>query len=197
MASRTNHANRQSEQDRDARLGELLSILKQEPEPEANFEERFLYNFKDKLAQELVRKPARSLLWEHIATFLGHRRAVAYSTASTAGALALAIVAWPGSADNRTAEHDFLAQGEDAFSQLAAEHDFNPALTSRFAKRTGKHHFAFASYDDNGSTSIALTNPEDADNTLPNLVSDRATLVPFEAGSRQGAATSYSGYGAF
>lgn len=196
MAPRTT-PNHLSEEERDARLGDLLSMLKQEPEPEANFEERFLYNFKDRLAQELVRKPARSLLWEHIATFLGHRRAMAYSTASTAGALALAIVAWPGSSDNNVPEKDFLAQGDDAFSQLAAEHDFNPALTSRFAKRTGKHRFAFASYEDNGSTNIALTHPEETDNALPNLVSDRATLVPFDAGSHSASSGTYSGYGAF
>lgn len=186
------HTPSPSEDDREARLGALLSMLKQEPEPEANFEERFLYNFKDRLAQELVRKPARSLLWEHIATFLGHRRAMAYSTASTAGALALAIVAWPGSAD----EYDsgMLATQEDAFSQLAQEHTFNAALAPRFTQRSGKHRFAFADYESNGSTSIALTTPEE-ENSLPNLVSDRATLVPFDA--RHSAGTSYSGYGSF
>lgn len=188
------HTPSPSEDNRGARLGELLSILKQEPEPEANFEERFLYNFKDRLAQELVRKPARSLLWEHIATFLSHRRAMAYGTASTAGALALAIVAWPGSAD----EYDVggLAAREDSFSlqQLAKEHNFNAAMAPHFAQRSGKHRFAFTDYESSGSTRIALTTPED-ENSLPNLVSDRATLVPFDAGHNGG--TSYSGYGSF
>lgn len=197
MAPRTDSSNNMSADDRDARLSDLLAMLKQEPEPEANFEERFLYNFKERLAQELVRKPARSFLWEHIATFLGHRRAMAYGTASAAGALALAIVAWPGSADEQPIQGDYLAQGDDAFSQLAAEHTFTPTLGTRFEKRTGKHRFAYASYEDNGSTNIALTNPEDSASALPNLVSDRATLVPFDINTQQGRGGTYSGYGAF
>ncbi len=194
MDQRTNQP---SENERDARLGELLSLLKQQPQAEANFEERFLYNFKDRLAQELVRKPARSLLWEHIATFLGHRRAMAYGTASTAGALALAVVAWPGSSSEYDAGALAAHDHEDAFSlhQLAqGEHNFNAALAPRFVKRSGKHRFAFADYEHSASTSIALT-PEEDDSSLPNLVSDHATLVPFDGG-RTGSA-SYSGYGAF
>lgn len=77
-------------------LRELLSLLKVESQPEANFEERFLYNYKERLAQESVCKPAHSLLWERLTTFLGTRRSLTYGTTSTAGALALAVIVWPG-----------------------------------------------------------------------------------------------------
>lgn len=77
-------------------LKELLSLLKVEQHPEANFEERFLYNYKERLAQESVCKPAHCLLWERLATFLGTRRSWTYGTTSTAGALALAVIVWPG-----------------------------------------------------------------------------------------------------
>ena len=44
----------------------LLAALRQEPHPEANFEDRFVHDFRDRVARYAVTRPARKVLWEHI-----------------------------------------------------------------------------------------------------------------------------------
>ncbi|MBR5523099.1 MAG: hypothetical protein IKV82_06510 [Akkermansia sp.] len=70
----------------------LLAGLRKEATPEANFEERFLYDFHERIAREAVCRPARKLLWEHIRQFIANfgGRKLAYG-ASTLGAGALAL----------------------------------------------------------------------------------------------------------
>ncbi|MBR5886614.1 MAG: hypothetical protein IKZ07_00225 [Akkermansia sp.] len=55
----------------------MLSLLRVEPAPEADFEGRFLEEFKRRLAVNNVTMPARARLWEHVAQFfenIGVRR---------------------------------------------------------------------------------------------------------------------------
>ncbi len=55
----------------------MLSMLRVEPAPEADFEGRFLEEFKRRLAVNNVTMPARARLWEHVAQFfenIGVRR---------------------------------------------------------------------------------------------------------------------------
>ncbi len=70
----------------------LLTSLRKEATPEAHFEERFLYDFHERIAREAVCRPARTLLWEHIRQFLSNLwgRKLAYS-ASTLGAGMIAL----------------------------------------------------------------------------------------------------------
>ncbi len=77
----------------------LLSSLKVEPAPEADFESRFLYDLRERLAQESVCCSARRLLWERVVQlFAGFGpRKLAYSASSLGlGALALGFFALPG-----------------------------------------------------------------------------------------------------
>ncbi len=77
----------------------LLSSLKVEATPEADFESRFLYDFHDRVARESVCRPARRLLWEHLLQFASNfgRRGLAYGASTLGiGALAVGFFTWPG-----------------------------------------------------------------------------------------------------
>ncbi len=53
-------------------LVELLATLRIEPVAEANYEERFLSDLKDRIARDAVCRPARALLWQHLMQFFGN-----------------------------------------------------------------------------------------------------------------------------
>lgn len=73
------------------KIVKMLSMLRVEPAPEADFESRFLADFKNRVASDSVTRPARVLLWEHVRQFLdnvgGVRRWAMVSTS-------LAVVAF-------------------------------------------------------------------------------------------------------
>lgn len=75
----------------------LLRTLRIEATPEANFEERFLWDFRERLAREAVCRPARALLWEHVLQAihnLGGRK-LAWSLSSFGvGALCMGALFW-------------------------------------------------------------------------------------------------------
>lgn len=76
----------------DEELVLLLRALRVEAVPEAQFEERFLYEFRERLAHEMVSRPARVLLWEHILHLLsniGRRRLLWGASSLGAGVLCL------------------------------------------------------------------------------------------------------------
>lgn len=80
-------------------LEALLASLKKEVTPEANFEERFLYDFRERVTREAVCCPARHRLWEHAMQMLanfGHRRLACGASTLGIGALAVGYVALPG-----------------------------------------------------------------------------------------------------
>lgn len=81
-----------TQNDADARLLALLATLKQDVTPEAGFEERFLYDFHERVARETVCCPAHKRLLEHLMQFLGNfgMRRWAYG-ASTLSVCALAV----------------------------------------------------------------------------------------------------------
>ncbi len=83
----------------DADLTRLLASMKVAPAPEADFEERFLYDLRERLARESVCCSARRLLWDHIVQFLTNfgSRKLAYSASTLGlGALAVGFFALPG-----------------------------------------------------------------------------------------------------
>lgn len=80
----------------DAEITLLLRTLRIEVSHEANFEERFMYDFRERLAREAVCRPARLLLWEHLLHLLTNvgRRRIWWSSASAAALLCVCAVAW-------------------------------------------------------------------------------------------------------
>lgn len=50
----------------------LLRTLRIEATREMNFEERFMYDFRERLVREAACRPARVLLWEHLLQMLGN-----------------------------------------------------------------------------------------------------------------------------
>lgn len=75
----------------------LLQCLRIEATPEAHFEERFIYDFHERLAHAAVTRSARSLMWEHLLHLLdnlGGRR-LAWSLSSFGvGALCMGVLFW-------------------------------------------------------------------------------------------------------
>ncbi len=75
----------------------LLKTLLVEATPEADFEERFLYDFRERVVRETACRSARSLLWEHFMIFLdsvGIRRIALGASTFSLGALCVGIWAW-------------------------------------------------------------------------------------------------------
>lgn len=58
--------------DEHAELTDLLRSLRTEPTPEAHFEERFIADFHDRLAERIVYKPICSLLWDHVVLYFSN-----------------------------------------------------------------------------------------------------------------------------
>ncbi|MBQ2813822.1 MAG: hypothetical protein IJE66_02290 [Akkermansia sp.] len=76
----------------EAELLALLATLRVESTPEANFEERFLYDFHERVVRETVCCPAHRRVWEHVMQILTNfgRRRLVYG-ASTLGVGVLAV----------------------------------------------------------------------------------------------------------
>lgn len=75
----------------------LLRSLRLEATPEAHFEARFIYDFRERLAREAVCRPARSLMWEHILQLVNNfgGRRLAWSLSSFGvGALCMGALFW-------------------------------------------------------------------------------------------------------
>lgn len=53
-------------------LVELLATLRVEPVKEADYEERFLFDLRERIARDAVCRPARALLWQHLLQFFGN-----------------------------------------------------------------------------------------------------------------------------
>jgi len=101
----------------------LLAALRVEAVPEADFEGRFLYDLRERIAREVVCCPARTLLWEHIVQFLtnlGRRRRLAFgATACGAFALCSAYLAWASSGSTEVhAEATLTNRFESTLSSL-------------------------------------------------------------------------------
>lgn len=82
----------------DDELVALLNSLKVEPSSEADFEGRFLHDFRNRLAQQALLRPARKLLWEHlllkITNFGKLKWAACGATSLGVGVLAVGLLTW-------------------------------------------------------------------------------------------------------
>lgn len=106
----------------EAQLLALLASLKVEATPEANFEERFLYDFHDRIARETVCCPAHQRVWEHLMQFLhnfGKRKLVFGASTLGVGALTMGYMIVPSSTDDSTNPRVLVAKRfDDAVSAL-------------------------------------------------------------------------------
>ncbi|MGN0820276.1 MAG: hypothetical protein ACI4OX_00635 [Akkermansia sp.] len=108
----------------------LLATLKQEPTPEANFEERFLCDFHDMVAREVVCTPARHRVWQHLLqlfTGMGRRKLAFGASTLSVGALALGVFAIPGADDEAaTLPKSSIQPGFSIFSPSSASRSTRP-----------------------------------------------------------------------
>ena len=99
----------------------LLATLKAEATPEANFEERFLYDFHDRIVRETVCCPAHRRVWEHllqILTNFGKKRLVWGASTLGVGVLAMGIMIDPSSDDISDARVQVAKRFDDTVSSL-------------------------------------------------------------------------------
>ena len=79
-------------------LTSMLSDLKIDAAPEADFEARFLHDFRERVAADAVTKSARSLLWDHIKMMfsnMGKQKWAFGATSLCACGLAIGLLTWP------------------------------------------------------------------------------------------------------
>ncbi len=79
-------------------LTSLLAELKVDAAPEADFEARFLHDFRERIAADAVTKSARSLLWDHIKMKfcnMGRLKWAYGATSLCACVLAIGVFTWP------------------------------------------------------------------------------------------------------
>ncbi len=96
----------------------LLSSMKVQPAPETDFESRFLYDLRERLARESVCCSARRLLWDHVVQLLMNfgPRKLAYGASTLGlGALAVGFYALPG---DETAASGVVAAAKTPLTRL-------------------------------------------------------------------------------
>lgn len=144
----------------------LLRALRVEAAPEAHFEERFLYDFRERLVREAVCRPARMLLWEHLLHAIsnfGRRRLLWGASSFGLGMLCLGTLAWQhsgGSARSVVAQSSYgspvepqplmanRASAEDVVRTTVRRRTSRRAYTESLAARTGDAGFASAGGED-------------------------------------------------
>lgn len=120
---------------REAQLLALLATMKVEATPEADFEERFLYHFHERVTQEIVCAPAHRRALDHILQALrnfGFGKIAFGSSALGIGALAIGLFTVPDVQEAHVADAP-VAKGRHLESSLSS---LAPALASDLAACT-------------------------------------------------------------
>jgi hypothetical protein len=114
-------------------LTSLLSGLKIDASPEADFESRFLHDFRERVAADAVTKSARSLLWDHIKMMfsnMGKQKLAFGATSLCACGFAIGFLTWPSDDEPTT-----YGNVENSGSAAVA---VNPEPATTFVKDNGK-----------------------------------------------------------
>ena len=108
--------------DQEARLLAILATMKVQATPEADFEERFLYHFHERVTQEIVCTPAHRRALDHVLQLLqnfGVRKIAYGSSALGIGALALGFFSIPETQENGIASTHKPNRFETSLASLA------------------------------------------------------------------------------
>lgn len=177
----------------------LLTSLRKEATPEAHFEERFLYDFHERIAREAVCRPARTLLWEHIRQFLSNLcgRKLAYSASTLgAGMIALGIYSFQDSQEVLTNKASFVgdaalvdhmdnsldklnSEAQDDFDAISVGETENKSF-SRNRLSLARHKAAYAIQDESdvlyvsSSRPVNMGLPSGMDSDFPSLTTNLA-----------------------
>lgn len=120
-------------------LVQLLATLRVETTREVGFEDRFLYDFHERVAQAAVVRPARYQLWEHLMqalTNFGGRR-LAYGASSLGiGAFAVAFFVLPQDGPRSPIAAAALNRFDNSITTLTPglSRDFDSCTTIRVEK---------------------------------------------------------------
>lgn len=79
------------EREQENRLVELLSTLKQDATPEADFESRFLADFRERVVRTAACRSARNLFWEHLKMFFSNAGPSRCAWGAAVGCVALFV----------------------------------------------------------------------------------------------------------
>lgn len=124
---------------KDVQLVQLLATLRVVETPEAHFEERFLYDFHERVACAAVVRPARYQFWEHLmqalTNFGGRRIAYGASTLGV-GALAMGFFAIPGEENHPTVAGNALSRFDSSITTLTPglTRDYDSCTSIRVVK---------------------------------------------------------------
>lgn len=105
----------------EAQLLSLLASLKAEETPEANFEERFLYDFRNRVVLDTVCSPAHLRAWEHILQYLtnfGKKRLLFGASTLGVGVLTMGMMIVPSTDDETDARVLVAKRFDDTVSSL-------------------------------------------------------------------------------
>lgn len=144
-------------------LTQLLATLRVETTREAGFEDRFLYDFHERVAMAAVVRPARYQLWEHLMqalTNFGGRR-LAYGASSLGiGAFAVAFFALPQDGPRSPMAAAALNHFDNSITTLTPglSRDFDSCTSIRVekARKPYAHESAFALSADSAARNINI-----------------------------------------
>ncbi len=123
----------------DAEMKNLLAQLFIEPSQEAGFEERFLYNFHERVVQSAVCQPTRMRVWDHLCFFFGgmSTRKLSYGSLALL-TLSMSVLPWIISTDGNTSPAE--ASTKSPFSSIAASlSSFNDEHSLLYSDVTAPH----------------------------------------------------------
>ena len=111
-----------ADENQEARLVAVLASMKVQITPEADFEERFLYNFHERVTQEIVCTPAHRRALDHVLQALQNfgMGKIAFGTSALGiGALALGFFSVPDTQENGIASTHRHNRFETSLASLA------------------------------------------------------------------------------
>ncbi len=137
----------------------LLASLKVEPAPEADFEARFLYDLRERIARESVCCPARRLLWDHVLQFFANfgPRRLAYGASTLGlGVLAAGFFALPGGEEGAgaavAAKASPLSRLEHSLSSLRPNRGVPECTTIKVGRQQKKPYTETCLAEDEGAS---------------------------------------------